>query len=84
MEIEGTVDLPVVDTEREEEPQVVEIDDPGIPQATSLTTLDIPADPDGTKQVSTLAIEGSRRYTRARSQPDTYAHSTTRKCMNMT
>ena len=32
MEIEGTVDLPVVDTEREEEPQVVEIDDPGIPQ----------------------------------------------------
>ena len=60
-------------------PQVVEIDDPEIPQDPSLITPEVPADPDGPTQVLTLATEGPHRPTRVRTQPDIYSPSMTGK-----
>ena len=63
--------------------QVVDIDDPDIPQHPSLiapeTALKVPVDPEGPTQVSTPTIEGPQRSTIVRSQPDTYTHSMTVK-----
>ena len=80
MEPEGNVEILGVDMEGQESPpKVVEIDDPNIPQYPSLITPDIPAEPDGSIQVSTLAIEGPCRFKRVRSQRDTYSPSMTGK-----
>ena len=74
MELEGNVEIPGVDMKGQEAPtQVVEIDNPDIPQATSIIALEVPSDPDGPTQVSTLTTEGPCRSTRVRSQPYTYA-----------
>ena len=60
MEPEGNVELPGVDMEGQDAlPKVIDIYDPEIPQDPSLiapkTALEVPADPDGLTQVSTLA-----------------------------
>ena len=60
-------------------PQVVEIDDPEIPQHPSLAAPEVLADLDVPIQVSTLAAELPRISTRVRSQPDTYTPSMTGK-----
>ena len=80
MEPEGNVEFPGVDMEGKEAPsQVVEINDPNIPQYPSIIVPEFPSEPDGPTQVSTPATEGPRRSTRVISQPDTYAPSMTGK-----
>ena len=73
MDPKGNVDIPGVDMEGQEPPpQVVEINDPVIPQDPSLIVLDVPADPDEPTKVSTLTTEGPHIYTRVIPQPYTY------------
>ena len=80
MEPEGNVNIPGVDMEEQEDPpQVVEINGTKIPQDPSLIAPEVPADPYGPTQVSSLAIEGPRGSTIVRYQPDAYAPSMTGK-----
>ena len=80
MEPEGNVEILGVDMEGQDSPpQVVEIDDPEIPQDPSLIAPEVPADPDGPTQVSTPSTEGPHRSTSVRSQPDTHTPSMTGK-----
>ena len=73
MDSEGNVHIPGMDMEGQEPPpQVVEINDPDIPQDPNLIVLEVPSDPDEPTQVSTLTTEGPRISTRVRPQPDTY------------
>ena len=56
MDPEGNFDIPGVDMEGQEAlPQVFEINDPNIPQDSSLIVPEVPADLDGPTQVSTPA-----------------------------
>ena len=74
MEMEGNVEIPGVDMEGQEPPpQVVEINDPDIPQDPSIIAPEVPADIDGPTQFSTPATQGLLIYTRVRSQLDIYA-----------
>ena len=80
IELEVNVELPGADMGGQEDPpQVVEIDDPDIPQDPSLIAMQVPAEPDVPTQVLRLATESPRRSTIVRSQPDTYAPSMTVK-----
>ena len=60
-------------------PQIVDIDDPDIPQDPSLISPKVYDEPDGPTQVLITATEGPFRSTIVRSQPDTYAPSMTVK-----
>ena len=74
MDPEVNVDLPVVDMEGQEvPPNIVEIDDPDIPQDPNIIAPEYLDDPDGRTQVSTPAKEGPRRSTIVSSQPEIYA-----------
>ena len=64
-----------MEKEWQESPQVVEIDDPEIPQDPSLIAPEVTAEPDGPIQVSAPATEGPHISTRVRSQLDAYAPS---------
>ena len=76
MELEGNFNIPGVDMEGQEDPQqVVDINGPNIPQDPSLIAPEVPADPYGPTQVSSLATEGPLRSTIVRSQPDAYVPS---------
>ena len=56
MEPEGNVDIPGLDTEGQVPlPQVVDINDPEMSKYPILIALEVPADPDGTTQLSTQA-----------------------------
>ena len=80
MDTERNVAIPGVDMEGQEPPpQVVEINDPDIPQDPSLIAPEVPAEIYGPTQASTPDTEGPHRFTRVRSQPDVYAPGITGK-----
>ena len=64
---------------KETPPKAGDIYDPDIPQDPIIIALEVPADPDGATQVSKPSTGETHRYTRVRSQPDTYSPSMTGK-----
>ena len=57
---------------QEHPPKIVDIDDPDIPQYSSLIALEVHADTYGPTKVSTLVTEGPHRSARVRFHPYIY------------